>query len=112
MNPKQFLQIGGAILVVLGVVGLLPVFTKANTPWFYLDTGENVAHIGLGLVAIAASFLLTDPAMQKRLVFRVWGPGVILGLYILGGPGQSAPSALRPAIPAQPAGYNQSLMRT
>src|SRR2546428_7098497 len=68
MNPKQFLQIGGAILVVLGVVGLLPVFTKANTPWFYLDTGENVAHIGLGLVAIAASFLLTDPAMQKWLV--------------------------------------------
>ncbi len=34
------------------MVGLLPVFTKANTPWFYLDTGENVAHIGLGVVGL------------------------------------------------------------
>ena len=81
MNPKQFLQFGGAILVVLGGIGLLPVFTKANTPWFYLDTGENVAHIGLGIVAIAAAYLLTDPAMQKWLVAVVGVVALFFGVY-------------------------------
>ena len=81
MNPKQFLQFGGAILVILGVVGLLPVFTKANTPWFYLDTGENVAHIGLGVVAIAAAYLLKDPAMQKWLVAVVGVVALFFGVY-------------------------------
>ena len=81
MNPKQFLQFGGAILVILGVVGLLPVFTKTNTPWFYLDTGENVAHIGLGVVAIAAAYLLTDLAMQKWLVAVVGVVALFFGVY-------------------------------
>ena len=89
MNPKQFLQFGGAILVVLGVIGLLPVFTKVNTPWFYLDTGENVAHIGLGIVAIAAAYLLTDPAMQKWLVTVVGVVALFFGVYgfvVMGAP--------------------------
>jgi hypothetical protein len=81
MNPRQFLQFGGAILIVLGVVGLLPVFTKANTPWFYLDAGENLAHIGLGIVAIAAAYLLTDPAMQKWLVAVVGVVALFFGVY-------------------------------
>jgi len=81
MNPKQFLQLGGVILVVLGVVGLLPVFTRANTPWFYLDAGENVAHIGLGVVAIAAAYLLTDAAMQKWLVAVVGIVALFFGIY-------------------------------
>ena len=81
MNPKQFLQLGGVILVVLGVVGLLPVFTKANIPWFYLDAGENVAHIGLGVVAIAAAYLLTDAAMQKWLVAVVGVVALFFGIY-------------------------------
>ena len=81
MNPKQFLQFGGAILVVLGVVGLLPVFTKENTPWFWLDSGENVAHIVLGVVAIAAAYLLKDPAMQKWLVAVVGVVALFFGVY-------------------------------
>ena len=81
MNPKQFLQFGGAILVVLGVVGLLPIFTEANTPWFYLDNGENIAHIGLGVVAIAAAYLLTDAALQKWLVAVVGVVALFFGIY-------------------------------
>ena len=92
MNPKQFLQFGGVILVVLGVVGLLPVFTKENTPWFYLDTGENVAHIGLGVVAIAAAYLLTDPAMQKWLVAVVGVVALFFGIYGFVVSGQPAPN--------------------
>lgn len=81
MNPKQFLQVGGAILVVLGVVGLLPVFTKENVPWFWLDSGENVAHIVLGVVAIAASFLLADANLQKWLVAVVGVVALFFGVY-------------------------------
>jgi len=92
MNPKQFLQFGGVILVVLGVVGLLPVFTRENTPWFYLDTGENVAHIGLGVVAIAAAYLLTDPAMQKWLVAIVGVVALFFGIYGFVVSGQPAPN--------------------
>jgi hypothetical protein len=81
MNPKQFLQFGGAILAILGVVGLLPVFTKANTPWFWLDTGENVAHIVLGVVAIAAAYVLKDAVLQKWLVAVVGVVAVFFGVY-------------------------------
>ena len=81
MNPKQFLQWGGAILVILGVVGLLPVFTKENTPWFWLDTGENVAHIVLGVVAIAAAYLLNDANLQKWLVAVVGVVALFFGVY-------------------------------
>lgn len=81
MNPKQFLMFGGAILVVLGVVGLLPVFTKENTPWFYLDNGENVAHIGLGIVAIAAAYVLNDANLQKWLVAVVGVVALFFGVY-------------------------------
>src|SRR2546430_14445392 len=105
MNPKQFLQIGGVILVVLGIVGLLPVFTKANTPWFYLDTGENVAHIGLGLVAIAASFVLTDPAMQKWLVARGRVLGPVFRHYSFVRARQPEPHTLRPPHLRSPAGH-------
>jgi hypothetical protein len=80
MNPKQFLLIGGAILLILGVVGLLPIFTEQNTPWFQLDSGENVAHIGLGVVALAAWYLLKDPNAQKWLVAVVGILGLATGL--------------------------------
>ena len=70
MNPKQFLQIGGAILLVLGLVGFAGVFSTKGS-FFWLDNGENVAHTGLGIIAIAASFLLKDAQMQKWLVAAV-----------------------------------------
>ncbi len=70
MNPKQFLQIGGAILLLLGLVGFAGLFSTKGS-FFWLDNGENVAHTGLGIIAIAASFLLKDAQMQKWLVAAV-----------------------------------------
>jgi hypothetical protein len=67
VNPKQFLQIGGAILLLLGLLGFAGLFSTKGS-FFWLDNGENVAHTGLGIIAIAASFLLKDPRMQKWLV--------------------------------------------
>ena len=80
MNPKQFLLIGGAILLILGIVGLLPIFTEKSTPWFQLDSGENFAHITLGIVALAAWYLLKDPSAQKWLVVVVGIVGLATGL--------------------------------
>jgi hypothetical protein len=70
MNPKQFLQIGGGILLLLGIVGYAGVFNDTKS-FFYLDNGENIAHTVLGVVAIGASFLLKDPMLQKWLVALV-----------------------------------------
>jgi hypothetical protein len=67
MNPKQFLQIGGGILLLLGIVGYAGVFSDTKSA-FYLDNGENIAHTVLGVVAIGASFLLKDATLQKWLV--------------------------------------------
>jgi hypothetical protein len=53
-TPRMFLIVGGAVLLLLGIVGFLGIFTKTSTPWFWLDNGENVAHVGLGIVALAA----------------------------------------------------------
>ena len=74
MNPKQFLTIGGAILVLLGIVGLLGVFNQTTTPWFWLDSGENVAHLFLGVVALAAVFV---PGLNTALA-PYYKPIVIL----------------------------------
>ncbi len=44
MNPKQFLTVGGAILLLLAIVGYLGVFSTEGS-FFWLDSGENVAHL-------------------------------------------------------------------
>jgi hypothetical protein len=56
-TPRGFLITGGAVLALLGIVGFLGIFTKANTPWFWLDSAENIAHLALGLVALAAVYV-------------------------------------------------------
>ncbi|MBI3618621.1 hypothetical protein HY213_01130 [Candidatus Peregrinibacteria bacterium] len=49
MNPKQFLQWGGAILLLLAVVGFLGI---SFGDYLYFDKAENVAHGVLGVVAL------------------------------------------------------------
>jgi hypothetical protein len=55
--PRLFLTVGGAVLLLLGIVGYLNVFTESGTPSFWLDNGENLAHTVLGIVALAAVFV-------------------------------------------------------
>jgi hypothetical protein len=54
MNPKQFLAIGGVVLVILGILGVGLADAQLAGGLFWLTTGENVAHIVLGIVALAA----------------------------------------------------------
>ncbi len=80
MNPKQFLYIGGAVLLLLGIVGYLGVFSDTKSA-FYLDTGENVAHTVLGIVALAAAYFLKDANLQKWLVAVVGVTALFFGVY-------------------------------
>src|SRR5258707_2177270 len=55
-TPEAFLTYGGAILLLLGIVGYLNIFSDTSSS-FYLDSGENIAHTFLGIVALAIVFV-------------------------------------------------------
>lgn len=57
MTPKGFLTYGGAVLLLLGLIGFFALNDAAATPAFWLDSGENVAHVGLGVIALAIVFV-------------------------------------------------------
>jgi hypothetical protein len=57
LTPKGFLTYGGAVLLLLGIIGLFALNDATATPAFWLDNGENYAHIGLGVIALAIVFV-------------------------------------------------------
>lgn len=91
MNPKQFLTIGGAVLVlvaILGFVGVIgPTAEKSifSSNWWF-DNGENWAHLVLGVVGLIAAFAF-PASLQKPLVLLLGVVGVLVGLYSLVYPG-------------------------
>lgn len=96
MNPKQFLQVGGLILVLLGIIGYLGVFSEETTSFFWLDNSENVAHLFLGVVALAAVYV---PGLNKALepfyksiVILVGIIALFFGVYGFLVVGQEAPN--------------------
>jgi hypothetical protein len=64
LTPRGFLQWGGIVLALLGIVGFLGIFTESAYSAFWLDTGENVAHLGLGIIALAALYV---PGLNSAL---------------------------------------------
>lgn len=85
MNPKQFLQIGGVVLVLIGLLGFFKVLgpdassSIFGSSWWF-DNAENWAHLVLGVVALVAAFVF--PAnTQKPLVVAVGVLGLLAGLY-------------------------------
>lgn len=85
MNPRQFLLIGGAVLLLVGILGFVGVIGPTaedsifGDPW-YFDNGENWAHTVLGVVAIAAAFVLPANA-QRGLVLVVGLVGIFFAAY-------------------------------
>jgi len=85
MNPKQFLLIGGAVLVLVGILGFLGIIGPTAEDsifggnWFF-DNGENWAHLILGIVALGAYFLITSAPLLKYLVLAVGVLAVVVGL--------------------------------
>ena len=87
MNPKQFLQIGGVILILVGVLGFIgvigPTVEKSIFgPTWWFDNGENWAHLILGVVGFLAAFLV-PAGTQRGLVLLLGVLGVLIGIYSL-----------------------------
>jgi uncharacterized membrane protein HdeD (DUF308 family) len=72
LYAKTFLIVGGAVLLLLGIVGYAGIFTKESTSWFWLDNGENLAHTFLGIVALAAVYV---PGLNS--VLRPYYRGIV-----------------------------------
>jgi len=85
MTPKQFLRVGGVVLIVVGILGfagvLGPTADKSifGANWWF-DNGENWVHLILGIVAVIAAYAV-GPEVQKPLTVVVGVIAVLAGLY-------------------------------
>ena len=92
LTPRWFLILGGVVLLLLGLIGFAGVFSKTSTPGFWLDSGENWAHLGLGVIALAAVYVPgLNTALQPYYRWIVILVGIIAlffaayGLVVSGG---------------------------
>jgi putative Ca2+/H+ antiporter (TMEM165/GDT1 family) len=95
-TPRMFLIAGGVVLLLLGIVGFLGIFTKTAYPSFYLDSAENVAHVGLGVIALAGVYLPGLNSMLKPyyrwIVILVGVIALFFGVYGFVVSGNAAPN--------------------
>lgn len=85
MNPKQFLQIGGIILVVVGVLGFFligptPEGSIFGANW-YFDNGENWAHLIIGIVALIFAYGVKSESAQKNLTVLAGIIALVVGVW-------------------------------
>jgi len=77
MTPKQFLRVGGVVLIVVGILGfagvLGPTADKSifGANWWF-DNGENWVHLILGIVAVIAA--LGIRYVRRTIVRRQTAP--------------------------------------
>jgi len=89
VNPKQFLQIGGVVLVLVGILGSVGLIGPTaeqslfGAAWWF-DSAENWAHLVLGIVALIAAYAL-GANLQRPLVMALGVIGLLVGLYSLYG---------------------------
>ncbi len=87
MNSKQFLLIGGIVLILVGILGFglglgpTPEQSLFGANW-YFDNGENWAHLILGIVGVIAAYALPMSG-QKTLAMILGVVGLLIGLYSL-----------------------------
>lgn len=82
MNPKQFLVVGGVVLLLLGILGYLTGSDATGGPiglTVWLTSGENIAHVVLGIVALIAAYTLGEGA-RKWLTIIVGLVALYFGL--------------------------------
>ena len=67
-TPRGFLMTGGIVLLVLGLLGFVILNGSPQQSllgsFFWLDTSENIAHVALGVVALAALYV---PGLNSAL---------------------------------------------
>lgn len=85
MNPRQFLLIGGIVLIVVGLLGLIgiigpvPESSIFGSIWWFDDV-ENWAHLILGVVAVALVYA-SGMSIQKTVTLLVGILALIVGLW-------------------------------
>ena len=89
MNPKQFLQIRGVILVLVGILGFVKVIGPTAEQslfgeWWWFDNAENWAHLILGIVALVLAYA-AGASVQRPVVMILGVVGILVGLYSLFG---------------------------
>ncbi len=90
-TPKGFLTYGGAILLLVGLLGFFgiligptPAQSIFGSTW-YFDNAENIAHTVLGAVGLLAAFAL-GAGLQKTLVMLLGIVGIVVAAYNLVSP--------------------------
>ena len=86
MNSKQFLQIGGIVLVIVGVLGFFLIGPTQDSMFgrsWWFDSGENWAHIVLGVVALALGYGSSNESLQRNVTILVGVLGVFFAVYNL-----------------------------
>ena len=84
MNPKNFLVIGGIVLVVVGLAGMLniigptPDASILGSAWWF-DAGENWAHLILGVAALVIAFGITP--LHGPVTLLVGVLGLLIGVW-------------------------------
>ena len=79
LSPTTVLRLGGAVLLLLGLIGLTGV-TNSIT-FFNLDSGENIAHVALGIVGLGAGFGTKNADLHRWLVAFIAVSGLFTGIY-------------------------------
>lgn len=84
LTPKGFLQVGGIVLIVVGILGFFLIGPSESQSIFgsawYFDPVENWAHLILGIIAVGAAYMLTDANSQKWLTILVGIVALLVGL--------------------------------
>ncbi|MBX4216096.1 hypothetical protein KW797_04050 [Candidatus Parcubacteria bacterium] len=84
MQLKQFLQLGGTVLVCIGILGFLGIVGPTQDDslfgavWWF-DKAENWANLLVGILFLGASFILSS-ASQKPLVLVIGVIGMIVAV--------------------------------
>jgi len=85
-TPKGFLTYGGAILVLVGLLGMFgiligptPEQSIFGSAWWF-DNAENWAHLVLGVVGIAAAFVF-PVGLQRMLALLLGIVGILVAVY-------------------------------
>lgn len=90
MNSRQFLLFGGALLILLGLLGVFGIigFSSADPGvfgrWWYFTKIEGWVHAGIGLLLVISSVI---PRAHWRYIAIFFGVlSVLSGIYSLLGP--------------------------
>ena len=84
-TPRGFLLIGGAILILVGILGFIGVIGPTasssifGASWWF-DNAENWAHLVLGVVGMIAGFA-APASLQRPLVMILGVVGVLVAVY-------------------------------